>query len=130
MQNLHCVYENNKGADQQGISTFGLCCLDGGSCVKPAFCICFIYVYALKQWRRSVALRSNYAADQHLCFHYIDRTVTQNFKPLFIISGCTAKFVSDMVRNHKNRFLMSCGLYPRFQDYPTYVAEQAGLCLI
>ena len=51
-------------------------------------------------------------ADQRLCFRYLDSTIPllskyKNFKPLAISSGCTAWFVSDLVRNHIVGFLMS-----------------------
>ena len=39
---------------------------------KPVFCIC--------ENKGADQLRSNCAADQHLCFHYIDSTTTLPFK--------------------------------------------------
>ena len=45
------------------------------------------------------------AADLPFCFHFINSTCTiiQIFKPLTIFRGCTAWFVSDLVRNPKDR---------------------------
>ena len=63
---------------------------------KPAFCIC--------ENKGADQLWCNYAADQHLCFRYKDRTISLNFKPLAIFHGCTALFVSDMVENTEDRF--------------------------
>ena len=63
------------------------------SCIvrKPVFCI-----YAKKA-------QISCAADQCLCFQYIrvDIHVVQSlhFKPLAILCGCTAQFVSDLVGN-------------------------------
>ena len=61
---------------------------------NPAFCIC----------------ENKDAAGQRLCFRYIDSTITllhiiiQNFQPLAIFCGCTARFVSDLVGNPEDRF--------------------------
>ena len=43
-------------------------------------------------------------ADQRLCFRYTDSTIPllpkfQNFKLLFVLCDCTARFVSDLVGN-------------------------------
>ena len=51
----------------------------------------------------------NNAADRNFCFCYKGRTITLlpqilNFKPLAIFYGCTAQFVSELVRNPKDRF--------------------------
>ena len=50
-------------------------------------------------------------ADQRLCFRYIDSTkynpstsYIRNFKPLAMLCGCTAWFVSDLVGNPEDRF--------------------------
>ena len=68
---------------------------------KPAFCIC--------ENKGADQLQGNCAADQHLCFRYIYRTI-----PLFpkseitiliaIFCGCTARFVSDLVGNPGDKF--------------------------
>ena len=68
---------------------------------KPAFCVC--------ENKGADQLPSNCAADQCLCFHYRDSTIsilpkTKIFKPLAIFCGCTARFVSDLVGNPKDRF--------------------------
>ena len=68
---------------------------------KPAFCIC--------EKTGADQLRGNRPADQCLCFRYIDSTIrqlhkSQNFKPLAVIGGCTAVFVSDLVRNPEDSF--------------------------
>ena len=59
---------------------------------KPTFCICKI--------KGADQLRSNCEADQRLCFHYMDSTISsfkiQNFKLLAVFCACTAWFVSDM----------------------------------
>ena len=52
-------------------------------------------------------LRSNHAADQRLCFRYMDSTIPllpKNFKPRTIFCGCTARFVWDLVGNPEDRF--------------------------
>ena len=63
---------------------------------KPAFCIC--------ENKDADQLRSNCAADQRLCFRYTDSTIpllpkSEIFKPLAILCGCTAWFVSDLVED-------------------------------
>ena len=69
---------------------------------KPAFCICVN--------KGADQLRGNRTADQLLCFCYIDSTINpstpsiRNFKPLAIFCDCTARFVSDLVGNPKDRF--------------------------
>ena len=67
---------------------------------KPAFCIC--------KNKDADQLRRYREADQRLCFRYIDSTIHllsqfQNFKPLAIFCGCTARFVSDLVGNPEDR---------------------------
>ena len=62
---------------------------------KSDFCIC--------------KKNKDYAADQRLCFRYSDNTIpllpkSENFKPLAIFCGCTARVVSDLVRNPEDRF--------------------------
>ena len=62
---------------------------------KPAFCIC-------EKRRKS----GNRAADQRLCFRYID-SVTIHLLPNMkfqAVHGFTAQFVSDLVGNTKDRF--------------------------
>ena len=56
---------------------------------KGDFCICEI--------KSADQLGSNHAADQRLCFRYIDSTFP--LLPLLLVTfcGCTAKFVSDLV---------------------------------
>ena len=63
---------------------------------KPDFCIC--------ENKDADQLCSNREADQRLCFRYIDASSIRNFKPLAILCGCTAWFVSDLVGNSKDRF--------------------------
>ena len=64
---------------------------------KLAFCIC--------ENKDADQLRGNREADQRLCFRYIDSTISlQNFKPLAIFCGCTARDVSDLVGNPEDRF--------------------------
>ena len=63
---------------------------------KPAFCIC--------ENKDADQLRSNCAADQLLCSRYMDSTVPLLSKPLVILCGCTAWFVSDLVGNPEDRF--------------------------
>ena len=48
-------------------------------------------------------------ADLRLCFHYTDSTIPllstpEISKPLAIFCSCTARFVSDLVGNPKDRF--------------------------
>ena len=65
---------------------------------KPAFCIC--------ENKDADQLRGNREADQRLCFRYIASTIPllPKFKPLAIFCDCTARFVSDQVRNPGDRF--------------------------
>ena len=68
---------------------------------KPAFCIC--------KNKDADQLCSNGEADQRLCFCYKDSTIPllpkiQNFKPLTIFCGCTARLVSDLVGTPEDRF--------------------------
>ena len=68
---------------------------------KPDFCIC--------ENKDADQLRGNREADQRLCFRYIVSTIpllskSKNFKPLAILCGCTARFVSDLVGNPEDRF--------------------------
>ena len=72
------------------------------SCVerKPAFCICEI--------KGADQLHSNRAADQRLCFRYIDSTIPllpklRNFMQLAIFCGCTVWFVLNLVGNALDR---------------------------
>ena len=52
---------------------------------KPAFCIC--------------------EADQRLCFRYIDSTIPLLSKSeISSLCDCTARFMSDQVRNREDRF--------------------------
>ena len=69
---------------------------------KPAFCIC--------KNKDTDQLRGNREADQRLCFRYTDSTIPilpkseiQNFNALTILYGCTAWFVSDLVKKPENR---------------------------
>ena len=68
---------------------------------KPVFCIC--------ENKDADQLRGNREADQRLCFHYTDNTISllpksEIFKHLDIFCVCTARFVSDLVGNPKDRF--------------------------
>ena len=68
---------------------------------EPAFCIC--------KNKDADQLRGNREADQRLCFRYSDSIIpllpkSENFKPLAIFCDCTARFVSDQVRNPEDRF--------------------------
>ena len=64
---------------------------------KTAFCIC--------EDKAADQLRGNRQADQGLCFCYIASTIP--LLPKYIISSlcaCTARFVSDQIRNPEDRF--------------------------
>ena len=67
---------------------------------KPTFCIC--------KNRGADQLPSNCAADQHLCFPYIDSTIPLlpkfDIKSLAIFCGCTVRFVSVLVGNPEDMF--------------------------
>ena len=66
---------------------------------KPAFCI-----YENKD---ADQLRSNCAADQRLCFRFMDSAIPLLSKSeisLAFFCGCTAGFVSDLVKNPEDRF--------------------------
>ena len=60
---------------------------------------CFLHMQ--KQRFRSAAL--NRAADQRLCFGYIDSNIPSLHKS-DIFCGCTAMFLSDLVGNQEDRF--------------------------
>ena len=67
---------------------------------KLAFCICE---------NKGVDQLHGCAADQSLCFHYIDSTIlllpkSVISKPLSIFCECAAQFVSDLVGNPEGRF--------------------------
>ena len=55
-------------------------------------------------------LRDNHAADQRLCFRYIDSTIPLPSKSeisslyFYPLNGCTVWLVSDLVGNPKDRF--------------------------
>ena len=63
---------------------------------KPDFCIC--------ENKGADQLCGNRTTDQRLCFRYMDSTIPllPNFEAIFC--GCTARFVSDLVGNPKDRF--------------------------
>ena len=68
---------------------------------KPGFCI--------SKNKYADQLCGHCAADQFLCFRYIDRTVPllpkseiSSLLPFF--NGCTVQFVSDLVGNPKDKF--------------------------
>ena len=67
---------------------------------KPDVCLC--------ENNGADQLRSNCAADQRLCFCYIDNTIPlpseSKISKLAIFCGCTARFVWDFVGNPKDRF--------------------------
>ena len=56
--------------------------------IKPAFCIC--------ENKDADQLRNNCAADQRLCFRYIESTMSLRL-------GCTARFVTILVGNPEDR---------------------------
>ena len=65
---------------------------------KPAFCIC--------ENKGADHLRINPAADQGLCFCYVESVIP--LIPIFqAICGCTAWFVSDLVINPEDRFFVT-----------------------
>ena len=66
---------------------------------KPAFCIC--------ENKDADQLRGHHESDQNLCFRYNSSTY---FKPLAIFCDCTARFVSDQVRNPEESFLTNSGV--------------------
>ena len=68
---------------------------------------CFAYVKTKTQVSVAIPLE----ADQCLCFCYLDSTIpllpkSKIFKHLAISSGCTAWFVSDLIRIHIVGFLV------------------------
>ena len=71
---------------------------------KTPFCVC--------ENKGADQLHGNCTADQRLCFGYIDSATPlppkrENFKPLAIFCGCTARFVSDLVETSKTGYLMT-----------------------
>ena len=65
---------------------------------KPAICIC--------KNKGADQLHGNHAADQCLCFRYIDSIVPLISKSEISICGCTGQFVSGVVGNQEDR--LSC----------------------
>ena len=67
---------------------------------KPVFCIC--------ENKGADQLRGDRAADQCLCFRYIDSAIPllskSEIKPLAIFCGCTARLMLDLVGNPEHRF--------------------------
>ena len=66
---------------------------------KLVFCIC--------ENKEADQLCGNRKADQRLCFRYIDSTIPllpKNEISRAIFCDCTARFVSDQVRNPEDRF--------------------------
>ena len=63
---------------------------------KPAFCIC--------ESKDADQVGGNREADQRLCFRYIASTIP--VLPKYQISNldCTARFVSDQIKNPEDRF--------------------------
>ena len=45
--------------------------------------------------------------DEHLCFRHIVRILNLNLNPLTTFCGCTARFVSYMIGNSEDLFLMT-----------------------
>ena len=89
---------------------------------KSTFCICI---------NKDVdQLRSNLAADQYLCFHHKDSTIPlvskEKISNLLAIF-CTAKFVSDLIRNPADRFschkafLMNCKSFMSTEMFISYM---------
>ena len=81
------------------------------SCVmrKPTFCIC--------ENKGADQLHGNRAADQHLCFRYIDSTIPllhtyfQAFRHLEFFCDCTAQFASGLVGNPEQVFLVVAHIF-------------------
>ena len=68
---------------------------------KPAFYIC--------ENKEADQLRSNCAADQRLCFRYMDSAIplltkSEMSSHLAIFCGCTARFVWDLVGKPEIQF--------------------------
>ena len=87
---------------------------------KPAFCIC-----ANKDADQQRS--KNGAADQRICFQYMDSTIPplpkfKISKPLAIFFDCTARFVSDLVRNHEARFSHN-------EAHMSPVVRKPGFCI-
>ena len=70
---------------------------------KPVFCIC--------ENKDTNQLTGNRAADQRLCFHYKHSTIPllpkSEISSLTMFCGCTAKFVSDLVKTPKTGFFVA-----------------------
>ena len=102
---------------------------------KPAF-YKFENKWAVLWENQRFAYAKNKDADQCLCFRYLDSTIHflskyKIFKPLAISSGCTAWFVSDLVRIHIVGFLISrlkCKPCPADQ-YLSLLASSHPKCL-
>ena len=76
---------------------------------KPAFCIC--------ENKGADLLHLNRAADQRLCFHSIYSTISllpkSEISRLAIFCGCTAWFLSDLVRNPQDRLSHDAAQLPQ-----------------
>ena len=76
----------------------------------------FLVTFCICENKDADQLRSNCAAYQRLCFRYTGTTIPllskiQNFKPLAIFCGCTARFVSDLIGEPPRLFFSQRGLF-------------------
>ena len=76
---------------------------------KPALCIC--------ENKGTNQLCGNSAADQSLCFRYIDGKIPLHPRSISIFCSCTARFVSDLVRNRIDRFSCVMPYLVHMQSY-------------
>ena len=60
--------------------------------------------YYLSENKGAYQLRSNWEADQRLCFRYTDSTILLHFNVLACFSDCTGRFVSDLTGIPEDRF--------------------------
>ena len=63
-------------------------------------------------------------ADQRLCFHYIDSTIPLLFKPLAILCGCTAQFMSVLVGIPKTGFVQRGSIDSTVSFFTRYLSTK------
>ena len=86
---------------------------------KTLFCIC--------ENKDADQLHCNCAANQALCFRYIDSTIIRNFQPLAIFCSRTARFVSDLIGNTDNRFSRDVAEIMLLADIDVYLPNNRAL---
>ena len=84
---------------------------------KPTICIC--------QNKGADELRGYVQLTSAFCFRYRDRTIPLKF--LAIFCGCTAQFVSGLVKNPKDRFSHDEAHVKDLRRHDSYSHEMAQI---